>query len=143
MLQILIIFGWVIAVGLMVYLAVQAIRHRLIGRGGKKSTAGKVKEFKEHHDSDEKRQRGPDLDRVVSPATHEKSYDYRRGITLIGYLTLFLWEFFWISEINDRFKWSANPFQLPYFFLLVVLVGIPLAVYLISRRIIRRSIHSS
>jgi GT2 family glycosyltransferase len=141
MLQILIIVGWVIAAGLLVYLVPQAARHRLISRSRKKSTIWNAKELEKHHDPDEKRQREVTLDRVTSSATREESYYYRRGVTIIGYLALFLWEGFWISNISDRFKLSTNPFQLPYFFLFVVLVGIPLAVYLFSRRIIRRSIH--
>lgn len=142
MLQILIIFGWIIACVLLVYLAVDAVKHRLIGQRRVKSTTEKDEGFNKQQDSD-KSQHGTNLDRVVSPVIHHiDSHYYRRGITIMGYLALFLWEIFWFSEISDRFRWTANPFQLPYFFLLTVLVGVPLAVYLVSRRILRRSFPS-
>jgi UDP-N-acetylmuramyl pentapeptide phosphotransferase/UDP-N-acetylglucosamine-1-phosphate transferase len=57
MLHFAIIFGWVIAFGLMVYLATQAIKRRLLDRRRKKRALRKIREFRRHHHFDEKRQR--------------------------------------------------------------------------------------
>ena len=127
MLQIAIIIGWAIAVVVLVLLAVQAVKHRFV-RWGREDCA------------EDRRQAMNPAGAVAPP--HEAVHDYRRFATIIGFLALFLWEAFWISGITERFKWSSNPFQLPYFFLLVVLVGIPLAVYLFARRALQRSASS-
>lgn len=143
MLQIAIILGWILAVVVLLYLVVQAARHRFIRRDRKSS----AKLFKKRRPSDQKNRdpvkRTPSPEEHAAHKAHEAHLDFRRVMTIVGVFALFLWEAFWISGITDRFRWSANPFQLPYFFLFIVLIAIPVAVYFIARRMIRRSAPSS
>jgi len=146
MLHILIVVAWIVAFGCWVYLASQVLKHRLFDRGQKKVTARRFLGFGKPHHSNEKHQgsmRSPDG--AVPLKTDEGTVGVvrRRGLALFGYFMLFLWEAYWVSEIVERFSRSSNPLQLPYFFLLFVMVGVPLAVYLFSRRILRTSVHSS
>jgi hypothetical protein len=121
MLIILLAFGWGIAVILLVVLVTHAIRHRVIPRRGQRSV------------EDEMEWHGP---------AHAESRSSRRVRLVVGLIALAFWEGFWVSEISDRFQWSANPFQLPYFFLFVVMIGIPFVVYLIARRLKRETVQS-
>jgi hypothetical protein len=57
MLQIVIILGWLVAFGLVMYFAPQAIKHRLLGRRQRKLRFRKVREFIKHHHFDRKRRR--------------------------------------------------------------------------------------
>ena len=139
MLQIAIILGWILAVAVLLHLVVQAARHRFVSHDRKSS----AKLVKKRRHSDEKRldpvQGAPSPEAHEAHKAHQAHLDYRRMMTIVGIIALFLWEAFWISGITDRFRWSANPFQLPYFFLFIVLIAIPLAVYFVARRMIRRS----
>jgi hypothetical protein len=127
---ILIILGWLIVFGCFFYLAAEAGRNRLHKRREKKTAARKIQEFKKHHHYDEKREKWVrNRDGVVLP---DASDDFRRSITPFGYLMLVLWEIFWIAEIVATPRMS----QIPIFFLFVMMVGIPLAVRMLSRGIL-------
>jgi hypothetical protein len=144
MLYIIIIIGWVITLGCFVYLAPQAIKHRLFYEDQKKVTNKKFWGLRRRHQSDERSQKSvQNLDGAAPPKESEASVRYRRRrVALFEFLMLLLWETFWISEITERFYTSSKPFQLPYFFLFVVLFGFPLAVHLYLRWIVEHSIHS-
>ena len=136
MLSILIILGWLIAFACMVYLATHAIRNRFYARKRRKVYVRKVREFKTRHHFDEKHQRwirNLDGEAVVD----EASEDRRLMLALSGWLLLIAWEAYWILEIVNRIKESPSAWELPYFFLFVILVGIPLAVYRLFRRRMR------
>jgi hypothetical protein len=130
MLKLLIILGWVIAVGLLIHLVVEAVKYRVADRNARKKAAVKAEQFKEHHKFDEEH---------PEEAHH---FHYRRNMLII-YAALFVWETFWVLEIIERIKLPTHSFQLPYFFLTIVLVGIPLAVIVLARRIMRPDIHPS
>jgi predicted membrane protein len=57
MLHIAIILGWLIAFCLILYLATQAIKDRLLERRQRKRALRKIRKFRRHHHFDEKRQR--------------------------------------------------------------------------------------
>jgi hypothetical protein len=137
MLQIVTILGWLIACGLLVHLAMQAIRHRFHGRRRRSLAARNLREFKKHHHFDAKRQRWVrNLDDIV--VVDEAREDRRLLLTLLGWLLLLLWEGYWIYEIVERFSNAARPLQLPYMFLFFMLVVIPLTIYSFARRRMRR-----
>ena len=158
MLYIIIIIGWVIAFGCFVYLAPQALKHRLFYGDQKKVTNRKFWGLRRRHQFDEgsqnsvqnldeavppKAREAPPMASEALPKASEASVRYRRRrIALFEFFMLLLWEGFWISEITDRVSESSNPFQLPYFFLFVVLFGFPLAVHLYLRWIVEHSVHS-
>jgi hypothetical protein len=135
MLQLVIILGWLVAFGLMVRLAVRALKHRLLGRRQRKLAFRKLREFRRHHHFDEKRQRWVRNDGVIY--VDEASEDRRFMLALLWSLLFVLWEGYWVLEIIERSK-TAHPWQLPYVFLFFILVVIPLAVYLLIRRRMRR-----
>jgi hypothetical protein len=125
--QILTIVGWFLALGIFIHLAVETVRNRLFERREKKAKAQKVSKFKKHHHFDEKRHRWVrDIDGAVVPLPTRGS---RRGFIVFGLFMLILWEAYWASEISRAETLS----QIPYFFVFLVMVGIPLVVYLISR----------
>jgi len=137
MLQIVIIFGWLVAFGLMVHLAREAIKRRLRGRRWRKLAFRNIREFRRHHHFDHKRQRWVrSADGVV--LTDEASEDRWFMLTILGWLLLVVWEAYWLSEIKNRFSESTRPWELPYPSLFIVLVVLPLAVYLFFRRRRRR-----
>jgi hypothetical protein len=137
MLSILITIGWLIAIACMVYLAAQAIRNRFYARRRRKVRNREIREFKKHHHFDQKSQRWVrNVDGVAM--VDEAAEDHRLMLTLLGWISLIAWEVYWIWEIVERFRTTTSPLQLPYFFLFIVLVGIPLVIYLFFRRRMRR-----
>ena len=138
MLQIAILLGWVVALGLVVFLATESLRPRRGGRQRRTRALRQRLKFKKHHHFDPKRGRwvrNDDKSFVVDQAADDR----RLVLILVGCLLLIVWEGYWISEIVERFARATHPLQLPYGFLLLMLVGIPLAVYLYFRRRLRRS----
>jgi hypothetical protein len=139
MLQIVILLGWVLALVLVVFLATESLRHRRWGRQRRKRALRRQLKFKRHHHFDPKRGRWVRND-DGSVVVDETADDRRLVLILVGCLLLIVWEGYWISEIIERFSRATHPLQLPYGFLLFMLVGVPLAVYLYFRRRLRRSV---
>ena len=134
MLHVLLAFAWLIAIACMIYLAARAIRNRWRSRRRRKARDKVVRKFKRHHRFDEKRQhwiRNLDGQVVV---VDEDAEDRRIFLTFVGWVLLIVWEVYWILEIVERFRTTTTPLQLPYFFLLVVMVVIPLSIHLFFRR---------
>ena len=138
MLHIAILLSWVVALGLVVFLATESLRHRRWGRQRRKRALRRLLKFKKHHHFDPKRGRWVRNDNA-SFVVDQAADDRRLVLILVGCLLLIVWEGYWISEIVERFSRATHPLQLPYGFLLLMLVGIPLAVYLYFRRRLRRS----
>jgi hypothetical protein len=138
MLQIVILLGWVLALVLGVFLATESLRHRRWGRQRRKRALRRQLKFKRHHHFDPKRGRWVRND-DGSVVVDETADDRRLVLILVGCLLLIVWEGYWISEIIERFSRATHPLQLPYGFLLFMLVGVPLGVYLYFRRRLRRS----
>jgi hypothetical protein len=133
MLQIVIILGWLVAFGLVMYFAPQAIKHRLLGRRQRKLRFRKVREFIKHHHFDRKRRRWVrSVDGVE--VIDEASEDHWFMLTILGWLLFVVWEVYWLFEVEERFRNSTRPWGLPYPSLFFVLVVVPLAVYLFFRR---------
>ena len=141
MAHIMIILGWLIAVGLAVYLATQAIKRRLVGGRRRKSEFRKLREFRRHHHFDDKAQRWVRKADGVK-LVDEVAEDSRFRLVLFGWILFVLWEGYWLFEVAQRFSETSRPLELPYFLLFFLLVVLPLAVYLFFRRRFRRSAQS-
>ncbi|MGA7531497.1 MAG: hypothetical protein WBW27_06340 [Pseudolabrys sp.] len=141
MAHIVIILGWLIAVGLAVHLATQAIKRRLVGGRRKKSEFRKLREFRRHHHFDDKAQRWVRKADGVK-LVDEVAEDSRFRLVLFGWILFVLWEGYWLFEVAQRFSETSRPLELPYFLLFFLLVVLPLAVYLFFRRRFRRSAQS-
>jgi hypothetical protein len=136
MLHIVIVLAWLIALGLAVYLANRAIKHRLWGRQERRRVLKRSREFRRHHHFDDKRQYWVrNVDQV--PPIDDSIKDRRFSLTFIGWLLFILWEGYWLWEIRAQFVESGR-LQLPYVFLFFILVVVPLAWYLFLRRKLRR-----
>src|ERR1041384_5119073 len=70
---------------------------------------------------------------VEDPAVTD-DVNIRPWIRPAGVVAFLLWEAFWISEIFERSSQTDRPLQLPYVFLLVVMIGIPAGAYYLSRK---------
>jgi Ca2+/Na+ antiporter len=128
---ILIILGWLIVLGCFFYLSADAARNRLYEGRARKATARKIQDFKKHHHYDEKRRKWVrKCDGVVLP---NASDNIQRNVMPFGYLMLVLWEIFWIVQIAAAPRWS----QIPYLFLLVMMIGLPFAIRMLLRSIQR------
>ncbi|MGB7012367.1 MAG: hypothetical protein WBD97_18430 [Pseudolabrys sp.] len=137
MLQIAIILAWLTALGLMIYLATQAFKRRLRGGRRERLEFRKIRRFRRQHRFDEQRRRWVrKRDGVV--VTTEAHEDRWFRVTILGWLLLILWEGYWISEIVERGRDTKGSLQLPYVFLFFVLVLVPLFVYWVCRRKMRR-----
>jgi hypothetical protein len=128
-LQLLSIFGWVIAIGCLIYLVAEAIKNWSSGRRRNKEVKGPLRQ----------RVRKADPGAVIEPDT--ASSGCPRGLIAFGFVMLILWEGYWVLEITDYYS-RSNTLRLPYFFLFVMVVGVPVVVYLLSRRVRRSAIHS-
>ena len=103
MLQIVIVFGWLVAFGLMIDLATQALKHRLWGRQRRKLRFRKVREFINHHHFNQKRRRwvrSADGVDVIDEASEDRWF----MLTILGWLLFVVWEGYWFSEIVERFR---------------------------------------
>jgi hypothetical protein len=145
MLHILIVIAWIVAFGCWAYLASQTLKPRLFDRSQKKTARNKSSALRNFDRSVEIQPEPAGVpDRATSPKMNLASIgNTRRRTALLGYFVLFLWEAYWISEIVERFSKSSNPLQLPYFFLFVVMIGVPLGVYAYSRWLLRGRVSSS
>ena len=133
MLLIVIILGWLVAFGLVIYLAPRALKYRLWGRQQRKLRFRKVREFRKHHHFDQKRRRWvQNADGMV--LIDEASEDRWFILTILGWLLFVVWEGYWFLEVVEQFSKSTHPLQLPYASLFFVSVVVPLAVYLFFRR---------
>ena len=136
MLQIVNVLAWLIALGLAVYLATRAIKHRLLGRQERRRALKRIQEFRRHHHFDDKRQywvRNVDQAALIDDSVKDRRF----SLKFIGWLLFILWEGFWFWEIRAQFVESGR-LQLPPVFTFFVLVVVPLAWYLFLRRKLRR-----
>jgi len=130
------ILAWLVALGLAVYLAGRSIKHRIAGRHRRRRALENIRKFRRHHHYDEKEGYWVrDNDRVA--LIDESVEDHRFNLAALAWLLFILWEGYWLLEIRERYV-ASHRFDLPYMFLFVVLVAIPLAVYLLIRRKRRR-----
>jgi hypothetical protein len=72
---------------------------------------------------------------TVTTEAHEDRW-FR--VAVFGWLLLVLWEGYWIWEIIERGRDTQGPLQLPYVFLFFMLVFVPLVIYWVCRRKMRR-----
>jgi hypothetical protein len=136
MLPILMILAWLVALGLAVHLAAGAIGHRIAGRKRRRQALKKIREFKKDHHFDQKQRRWVrDKDRVA--LIDEPVEDRRFTLIVLAWLLFIIWEGYWLLEIRERYV-ASNRFDLPYGFLFIILVVVPLAGYLFIRRKLRR-----
>src|SRR5581483_8744333 len=124
MLQILMIIGWVLAIVCMLYLAKELVMDRLRARS----------ERRRERLIENRRRLMQRAGQAVPPAPRAATADRQQNQKLFGWLALILWQGYWLIEIADQFKKSDHPLQLPYFFLFVVMVVIPYAIYRFARR---------
>jgi hypothetical protein len=137
MLQIAIILAWITALGLMIYLATQALKRRLRGSRRERLESRTIRRFRRRHRFDEQRRRWVrKRDGVI--VTSEEHEDRWFRVAIFGGLLFILWEGYWISEIVERARDTKGSLQLPYGFLFFVLVVVPLVIYWLCRRKMRR-----
>ncbi|MGE5163641.1 MAG: hypothetical protein ACM3IH_06405 [Sphingobacteriales bacterium] len=139
MLQIVIIFAWLLAIGCMLYLVKEMIKGRLQARRQRKlAIRSAIRSYRRQQFIENRRRLMQRSGGVVLSAPNEAAADRPQVQRLFGWIVLFLWEGYWVVEIVDQFSRSSRPLQLPYVFLFIVMVAMPYGVYLISRRAIRR-----
>ena len=139
MLNILIIIGWLLAICLMLYLAKELVRDRFRARRERKLAIRNAFRARRRQQFMENRRRWSELNTgVIQPRPAEAATDVdrrqRQNQKMFGWVVLLLWQGYWVVEIIDQFRKSDNPFQLPYFFLFIVMVVIPYCIYRFSRR---------
>jgi hypothetical protein len=128
---ILIILGWLIIFGCLIYLATDVARNRFYDRRARKAAAKRIQYFKKHHYYDEERKKWVrKRDSVAYPDASDES---QGNVIRFGYLMLVLWELFWVVEVATAPRLS----QIPYLFLLVMMIGLPLALRALLRSILR------
>lgn len=136
MLPILMILAWLIALGLAVYLAHRAIKHRVAGRQRKRQVLTRFQEFRKHHHFDQNQGYWVrNKDRVA--LVDETAEDRRFTLIALAWLLFVLWEGYWLFEIWERYA-ASQRFDLPYGFLFLITVAVPLACYWFIRRKLRR-----
>jgi len=138
MLQLVIILGWLFALGLAAYLATHAIKRRLLGAQSRRLAFRRLRRFRRHHRFDQKAQqwvRKADGARIID----EVAEDRRFRFIFFGLILFVLWEGYWLLEVANRLSESTRRFELPYVFLFFILVVLPLVVYRVFRRRLRRS----
>jgi hypothetical protein len=139
MLQIVIIFAWLLAIGCMLYLVKEMIKGRLQARRQRRlAIRSAIRSYRRQQFIENRRRLMQRSGGVVLSAPNEAAADRPQVQRLFGWIVLFLWEGYWVVEIVDQFSRSSRPLQLPYVFLFIVMVAMPYGVYLISRRAIRR-----
>src|SRR5262245_10978553 len=143
MLNIVIIIGWLLAIGCMSYLAKELVRDRIHARRERKLAIRNAIRARRREQFMENRRRWTEINTGViqaRPAEAAAKLERRQkqNQRLFGWMVLLLWQGYWIMEILDQFRKSDTPLQLPYFFLFVVMVVIPYSVYWFSTRKSRR-----
>jgi len=139
MLQVLSILGTLIALGCLIYLLMESLRHRLSARRQIRE-AKKIKtKLEKSRRLDEKRQGLlPNVDAADARVERAEDDEVLRNIGRFGYALLFIWEAFLILPV----AWgiiSGGPGWSPpsIIHLLRVTVGYPLVVFLLWRLLLR------
>jgi len=137
MLYLMVVIAWLVALSLAIYLATTAIQRRLLGRRERKLAQKRAREFRKNHHFDSKLKRWVrNVDQVA--LIDHSAEDRRIFIIVVGWLLFVLWEGYWVLEIREQYV-TRGRLELPYVFLLFMLVGIPFALYLFLRRKLRQS----
>lgn len=148
MLNMLIIIGWLLAIGLMLYLAKELVKDRFHRRRERKLAIRNAIRARRREQFMENRRRWAEINTgviQVRPA-EVAAYAERRQTQnqrLFGWVVFLLWQGYWVVEIVDQFRKSDKPLQLPYFFLFIVMVVIPYSVYWFRGRHKRRARRAS
>jgi len=122
---VLLMFVWLIAITCLIFLIVSGVK-RWFSRSRDRKRERRAQRFARLAERFRRRRQ---MDRPAPEPDFVDNIDFRRGLKTVGWIAFILWEAFWISEIAERFARDPHPLQLPYFFLLVVMVGVPVAVY--------------
>lgn len=139
MLNVLIIIGWILAIGCMLYLAKEMVKNRLHARRERKLAIKEAirirrrEQFMENRRRWTERSTGVILERPAEIAA-QADRRQRQNQRLFGWVVFLLWQAYWVVEILDQFRKSDRPLQLPYFFLFMVMVVIPYSIYWFSKR---------
>ena len=132
MLYLMVVIAWLVALSLAIYLATTAIQRRLLGRRERKLAQKRAREFRKNHHFDSKLKRWVrNVDQVA--LIDHSAEDHRIFIIVVGWLLFVLWESYWVLEIREQYV-TRGRLELPYVFLLFILVGNPFALYLFLRR---------
>jgi hypothetical protein len=133
MAYVLLIAGWLVALISMIVLVAETIR----ARGAKKPAQPKApKAPKRRLWPWRRRVEDEPVSPVIDPpaaAEADGDFTVRPWIRPAGVIAFLLWEAFWIMEIVERSS-NGPALQLPYVFLLGVMVGVPVVVYYLSRK---------
>ena len=129
MLHVLLILGWLLAVACMLLLVVETVRARLLKKPAKPKVR-KRRFWQSHWFAEDEVSPTP----LGTPPPTQGDFSVRPWLKPAAIVAFLLWEVFWISEIVEKTSQSDRPLQLPYVFLLVVMIGIPTAIYFAARK---------
>jgi len=134
---VLLIAGWLVAILCMILLAVDILRARGLKKPDK--PARKRHFWPWRRRSEEAAPAAPAIDATgaidaSAAADADADFRVRPWIRPAGVIAVVLWEAFWISEIYEWSSQNDHPLQLPYVFLLAMMVGVPAAGYFIIRK---------
>ena len=131
------IAGWLVAILCMVLLAAEVFRTRRLKKPDKPPRKRRLWPWQGRvaNDANDATDATDATAATVAPAATATDADFsiRPWIRPGGVIAFLLWEAFWISEIVEMSS-SGRPLQLPYVFLLAVMVGVPTAIYFLSRK---------
>jgi hypothetical protein len=122
------IVGWLVAILCMVLLVTDILRARGLKKSDRPARKRRLWAWR-HRIEDE-----PVWPTADAPLSAESDFGIRPWIRPAGVIGVVLWEAFWIAEIYEWSSQNDHPLQLPYFFLLAMMVGVPAAGYFISRK---------
>ncbi|HET9718128.1 MAG TPA: hypothetical protein VFP60_18285 [Pseudolabrys sp.] len=143
MLNLVIILGWILAIGCMLYLAKELVQNRLHDRRERRLAIRDAIRAKRREKLIENRRRLMQRSGQAvppQPAPNVNAADRPQTRRLFGWIAFVLWQGYWLIEIAEQFRKSDRPLQLPYFFLFIVMVVIPYSIYLFSWRRRRRRV---
>jgi hypothetical protein len=139
MLQVLSILGTLIALGCLIYLLMESLRHRLSARRQIREAKRKNKKLEKSRRLEEKRQGLlPNVDAAEARLERAEDDEILRTIGRFGYALLFIWEAFLILPVAWGEIFGGPDWPQPSFIhLLRVTIGYPLVVFLLWRFLLR------
>jgi hypothetical protein len=122
------IAGWLVAILCMVFLAADILRARGLKKSAKPARKRHLWPWRRRIEEE------PVWPTADAPAPAGSDFSVRPWIRPAGVIAVVVWEAFWVGEIYEWSSQNDRPLQLPYVFLLAMMVGVPAAGYFISRK---------
>ena len=122
------IAGWLVAILCMILLALDLLRARGLKKAAKPARKRKLWVWRRRIEEE------PVWPTAEAPGSADSDFNVRPWIRPAGVIAIVLWEIFWIAEIYEWSSQNDHPLQLPYVFLLGMMVGVPAVVFFLSRK---------